>query len=134
VAAVSRIFEVADPPVVQAILSNLAEHDLELAQQFQRPFHESALEYEDLATLDDETLLAIFAQAGPALAVLALTGSSIELVDRILARLPPKQARLLRHEIDHLGPTRLSDVEQAQQELVKLATKAISHQSLTTVD
>lgn len=121
VAAVSRIFDAADRRLVQTILSNLALHDRELADQFVRPSHQPQLRYEDLAALDDETLLTIYGQAGPELAVLALAGSSVELVDRILARLPAKQARLLRHELDHLGPTRLSDVEQAQQELVRLA-------------
>jgi len=127
VAAVARIFEAADRRLVQAILSNLAAHDRELADQFVRPSHEPPLRYEDLAALDDETLLTIYGQAGPELALLALAGSSMELVDRIVARLSSKHARRLRHELDHLGPTRLSDVEQAQQELVRLAEQ-MSHQ------
>ena len=82
----------------------------------------SPLVIDDLAQLDDDALLAIFSDAGTDLAVLALAGSSIELVNRILARLPEKQSRRLRYDLDHLGPTRLSDVERAQQEIARIAT------------
>jgi flagellar motor switch protein FliG len=134
VAAVSRIFAAADRGVVRAILSNVAAHDHALANEFVQPAPSSApartMRYEELTALDDGTLLTIFTQAGPDLAVLALAGSEVELIERIMARLPTKQARSLRHDLDHLGPTRLSDVEQAQQELVRIAQEMASQDEL----
>jgi flagellar motor switch protein FliG len=42
-------------------------------------------------------------------------------VNRILGSLPLREARALRGQIERLGPTRLRDIESAQQQLVKLA-------------
>ena len=53
--------------------------------------------------------------------MLALAGAPQALVARILGQLPPKAAKQLRRSLDHLGPTRLSDVEEAQQHLAQLA-------------
>jgi flagellar motor switch protein FliG len=42
-------------------------------------------------------------------------------VNRILARLPLREARALRGQIEQLGPTRLRDIESAQLQLAALA-------------
>jgi flagellar motor switch protein FliG len=62
---------------------------------------------------------------------LALTGSSAELVDQVLSVLPTKQVRSIRHELDHPGPTRLSDVDQAQQEVARIAQGVLSQRERT---
>jgi len=142
IAAVMRIFQAADARLVNSILANLQVHDRDLAARFS-PATKNVppVRYDELAALDNETLLTIFAEAGPALTVLALTGSSAELVDHVLSVLPSKQVRSIRRELDHPGPTRLSDVEQAQQEVARIAQAVLAtrgqahgmHQRLTFV-
>jgi flagellar motor switch protein FliG len=53
--------------------------------------------------------------------VLALAGADASFVERAMGCLPARQARLLRRALKHLGPTRLSDVQEAQQALSGLA-------------
>jgi flagellar motor switch protein FliG len=58
--------------------------------------------------------------------MLALTAASPSLIDRILKQLTAKQAAALRYRIEHPGPVRIQDMEQAQQELAQLATNLVS--------
>jgi flagellar motor switch protein FliG len=82
---------------------------------------EAAFEFEDFADLDDTALARIFRVADPQVSLLALCGAGRDLVDRILGRLPLREARVLRRQIEQLGPTRLRDIESAQRRLADLA-------------
>jgi flagellar motor switch protein FliG len=63
----------------------------------------------------------VLERADTEIAVLALAGANHEFVERSLAVLPRAQARALRYALDHLGPTKLSDLEAGQDELAALA-------------
>ncbi|HEX7450501.1 MAG TPA: FliG C-terminal domain-containing protein [Pirellulales bacterium] len=116
-ASVARMLEAAAPSVRRAILANLAAHDRRLAGRLRSP----SLRFEDLQRLDDEALAAVLAAAEPEVARLALAGAGPALVDRVLSQLQPAEARKVRRMIERLGPTRLSDVEEAQAELARIA-------------
>ena len=76
----------------------------------------------NLEDLDPACVAAAVKQADREIAVLALTGSCPELVGSVLALLPASEARQLRRALEHPGPLQLSDIEQARQELSRLAT------------
>ena len=61
--------------------------------------------------------------------VLALTGSSEELVDRITAQMPKRTAKAFRRQLRKPGPTRLSDVESAQQIVADAAAQIITRRA-----
>lgn len=79
------------------------------------------IDFNDLIALDDVALAKVFRAADPQVTLLALTGASRQLVDRILGRLPIREAKTLRRQMEQLGPTRLSDMERAQRQLAELA-------------
>jgi nitrogenase molybdenum-iron protein alpha/beta subunit len=56
-------------------------------------------------------------------ALLALTGAEPRLIARILHKLPPKDATTLRHRLEHPGPLRLRDVEQARAAVAAVASR-----------
>ncbi|HEY2147193.1 MAG TPA: FliG C-terminal domain-containing protein, partial [Pirellulales bacterium] len=56
------------------------------------------------------------------LIVLALAGANEQWGRRVSRQLPTGQAKALSKALTHLGPTRLADVEDAQQALADLAT------------
>jgi flagellar motor switch protein FliG len=58
--------------------------------------------------------------ADPQVTILALAGSSVEIVERVMRSLPLEDAEELKSAWHHLGPTPLSDIEAAQQALVEL--------------
>ncbi len=115
--AVSAILTAASGGTRRNILTNLTRHDRTLAGKL-RPdrFH-----FANLIELDDATLLVVLKAADPELIVLALAGARAELVQRVTRQLPTEQGRALAKALVHLGPTRLADVEDAQQALADLA-------------
>ncbi len=116
-AAVSSILGAATGGTRRRIMANLTRSDRALAGKL-RPdrFH-----FADLVALDDATVVTVLRAANPELIVLALAGAAPELVDRVTRRLPVQQARAIAKGLPHLGPVRLSDVEEAQQALADLA-------------
>jgi len=80
-------------------------------------------EFDDLMRLDDAALARVFAAAEPATVLLALSGANRDLINRIVRHLPSSAGRTLRRQLESLGPTRLRDIELAQQQLAELASQ-----------
>jgi flagellar motor switch protein FliG len=81
------------------------------------------LTFEGLLQFDDAALRAVFAAADTEVALLALTGAEPRLIARILRKLPPSEATVLRNRLEHPGPLRLRDVEQARFALAAVASR-----------
>jgi flagellar motor switch protein FliG len=98
----------------------------------QRPREqELSLHFDDLIRLDLEFLAEVAQAVDSRVLVLALAGATHQLTDRIVSALPRRVARDLRVQMRNLGPTRLSDVEEAQKSLAKAAAKRLSLASRT---
>lgn len=82
-----------------------------------------AIKFADLERFDDDALDTVVHSADTEVLVLALAGASMSLAERVLRQLPSPEARALRYAIDHLGPTRLADVEEAQRRIAVLAAE-----------
>jgi len=117
--AVAGILEASSGRVSGQILDNLASHDWQLAEKL----GPEPLEFSDLARLDNPALAAVFEAADPELMILALVGAPPALIERFLTGLRQSEAKLIRHKLDHLGPTRLSDVEEARRHIADLARR-----------
>jgi flagellar motor switch protein FliG len=82
--------------------------------------------FDDLIDFDARALAAVLREAHANVLALALAGSREELVDRICEQMPKRTAREFRRRLRRLGPTRLSDVEQAQRVVAKIAARQFS--------
>jgi flagellar motor switch protein FliG len=123
--AVLGILEASDDGVGTKILNNLATHDRLLAERLgPRTW---PLDFDNLIDLDDEVLNDVFTRAGRELAVPALLGASPELVERVLGLLPYDAAETMREQLDHPGPIRLRDVEEARREVARIAERMSNH-------
>jgi flagellar motor switch protein FliG len=81
------------------------------------------LTFEDLPQLNDASLRAVLAAADTEVALLALTGAEPRLIARILRKFPARDAAILRQRLEHPGPLRLRDVEQARAALAAVASR-----------
>ncbi len=133
-AAVSAILEATPQPARRQIIADLSRSDRVLAGKLRT----NQYRFADLMRFDDRSLVAVLKAANPELIVLALAGASVELIERVTKCLPSQQSRALTKALSHLGPTRLADVEEAQQALADLATdldaegQIHSHQNIAT--
>jgi flagellar motor switch protein FliG len=142
--ALGAILSAAGHSSRRQIVANLVHHDGSLAESLglastkrastarapstgknpetvARTPRQKELQFHDLLKLNNERLLALVTQASAEVVVLAMAGASAEFVDRVCACVPANKARLFRRALAHLGPTRLGDVEEAQQNLADLA-------------
>jgi flagellar motor switch protein FliG len=115
--AVSGILAAADASVKREILANLSRHDRALASKLTR----QKFEFAHLEELNDQALAAVLEAADSQIIVLAVAGAPTMFVERVLNLLPATAARLIRRELEALGPLRLSDIEEAQRELSRIA-------------
>ncbi|MGQ9575375.1 MAG: FliG C-terminal domain-containing protein [Thermoguttaceae bacterium] len=118
-AALGAILEASEPRIGMQILDNLAQHDRRLVEKLSP----GRFEFADLMALEDEALATAIGAADPELVLLALVGAPPQWLDRLLAHLPEQEAKAVRHRLDHFGPVRLADVDEARRRLVALARR-----------
>jgi flagellar motor switch protein FliG len=80
-------------------------------------------EFDQLVDFDTMSLSAVLREVDANVLALALVGSREELVDRITLQMPKRTARVFRRELRRLGPTKLSDVTDAQQIVADAAAR-----------
>lgn len=83
------------------------------------------LRFDELARLGGDELSAVLRDVDANVLVLALAGSSEEMVDAVTGRMPRKIAKAFRRQLRHLGPTRLRDVEAAQATVAAAAARIV---------
>ena len=118
--ALKNILDSASPQAKQHILANLSRHDRQLAGRI-KVGGERPLVFADLEELDPSSLTVVLHHAQREVLVLALAGARPELAERAFELFPVHEAHALRRALCDLGPTRLSDVEEAQREMAALA-------------
>jgi flagellar motor switch protein FliG len=143
--ALGAILSAAERTSRQQIIANLARHDGALAETLgfdlpqpeprsgassqksaalPEPTHrQSPLRFAELMEYDDARLATLVRASGTDVLVLALAGADATFVDRVASYLAARSSRLLRRALKNLGPTRLSDVEEAQETLCTLAAE-----------
>ncbi len=84
---------------------------------------EVVLDFADLSRFDDQSLAVVFQAADPQVSLLALTGASSDLVERIVSRLPAREGKSLLRRIEQSGPVRLRDLDAAQTQMARLAAR-----------
>lgn len=101
------------------ILENVGENDADLKEQIQAEM----FVFENLLDIDDRGVQAILRDVPTDSLVIALKGSSEELLEKILKNMSKRAAELLKDDLDAKGPVRLSDVEQAQKEILEVVMR-----------
>lgn len=141
--AVAQILQAAGPQGREALVSNLRRRDGLLADRLtprepanrmtpaslpaapdERPAP-PAMRFEQLTELENDALAALLRAAEPEVIVLALAGVETRGLTRFLRLLAPHEAAALRRDLEQLGPTRLGDVQAAQDELARVASRII---------
>jgi flagellar motor switch protein FliG len=117
VGAVKGMLDDASPDQRRNLLSTIARQDPTLASRLTR----STVTFADLTSLTDASLRTLCETAEHEALVVALAGGELDFTRRIASVLPRMRASRLQSAIDSLGPTRLSDVELAQDEIVHTA-------------
>ena len=101
------------------ILSRIEETDPELSDRIKQDM----FTFEDLTKVDDRGIQEILKEITSQELAMALKAASDEIKDKVFRNMSERAAEMLREDVEALGPTRLSDVEKAQQAITRAALK-----------
>jgi len=79
--------------------------------------------FEDLVKVDDRSMQNIMKEVSNDILTLALKTASDDLRDKMFRSISSRAAQMIEEELEIMGPVRLSDVENAQNEIVKIARR-----------
>ncbi|MDY0163374.1 flagellar motor switch protein FliG [Desulfobotulus sp.] len=88
--------------------------------------------FEDLVRVDDRAMREILKKVEGAQLTLALKATSEDMRQKILGNLSLRAAEMLLEDLEVMGPVKLSDVEEAQQAIVRSA-KELEEQGVITL-
>lgn len=120
--AMAAIFDNLDRATEARLMSSLEDMNKEAADRVRALM----FTFEDLAKLAPAGVQMLVRAAGNDRLAVALKGASERLRDLFFANMSERAAKMLREEMQAMGPVRLKDVEEAQQLLVTMAKELAS--------
>jgi flagellar motor switch protein FliG len=79
--------------------------------------------FEDIFKLDDRSIQAIMREVSNDTLTLAMKASPEEVKEKVFRNISSRAAEMIKEDIEVMGPVRLSDVEKAQTEIIKIVRK-----------
>jgi flagellar motor switch protein FliG len=79
--------------------------------------------FEDVFALDDRSIQSIMREVSNDTLTLAMKTSPDEVKDKIFRNISSRAADMIKEDLEVMGPVRLSDVEKAQSEIIKIVRK-----------
>ncbi|MBU1864643.1 MAG: flagellar motor switch protein FliG [Candidatus Omnitrophica bacterium] len=119
VKAVAEVLNRADRATEKSILEALDEENPEIADEIKKLM----FVFEDVILIDDRGIQQILKEVDNRELALALKTSSDELKEKIFKNMSKRAGEALREEMEYLGPVRLKNVEEAQQNIVAIVRR-----------
>jgi len=79
--------------------------------------------FEDVFRLDDRSVQSIMREVSNDTLTLAMKTSPDDVKDKIFKNISSRAAEMIKEDLEVMGPVRLSDVEKAQSEIIKIVRK-----------
>jgi len=119
VETLASILNEADRKTENDILSHIEKEDGDLADLIRQKM----FIFEDLLQVDDRNFREILKNIDNQLLIKALKTASDELKQKIFSNLSERAAEMLQEDFEVAGPVRLSEVEEAQQQIIRNAKR-----------
>lgn len=116
---VAEILNQCDRSTEQAVLTKLDEQNNTLADSIRQLM----FVFDDLAKVDDRGIQMILKEVNSEELVLALKTAAEALKQKIFKNMSQRASTILKEDMQARGPVKVSDVEKAQQNIVKIARR-----------
>ncbi len=116
---VAEMLNVMDKNTEGSIMSRIEEKDPLLAEEIRKLM----FVFDDIIKIDDKGIQTLLKEVPNDKLLLALKTSSEEIRSKIFRNISQRAAKLLQDDLANMGPSRLSDVESAQVEIVNVARR-----------
>lgn len=119
VQSVAEILNSVDRATEEEVLSEIEEDSAQMAEDIRNLM----FVFDDVKALDDRSIRELLKEVGNEELTLALRGAVDDLKTRFFKNMSERAANMVREELEFMGPTKLSDVEQAQQNIVRIVRR-----------
>jgi flagellar motor switch protein FliG len=116
---VAEMLNVMDKQTETSIMSRLEEKDPLLAEEIRKLM----FVFDDIIKIDDKGIQILLKEIPNDRLLLALKTANEEIKNKVFKNISQRAADMLREDLSNMGPSRLSDVEGAQQEIVNAARR-----------
>lgn len=116
---VAEMLNVMDKNTEKAIMSRIEEKDPILAEEIRKLM----FVFEDIVKIDDKGIQTLLKEVPNEKLLLSLKTANDEIRNKIFRNISQRAATLLKDDLSNMGPSRLSDVESAQVEIVNIARR-----------
>ena len=117
--AAANIVNFLDPSQESALMEQVAKSDEALAARIE----ELVFVFDNLLDLDDRSMQELLRNVASEQLLLALKGTDEALKEKIFKNMSQRAAEMLKDDLEAKGPVRVSEVENAQKEILKVARK-----------
>lgn len=119
VEAVAEIVNNLDHNMEVGILTEIESFNPELAESIRNLM----FVFEDLLSVDDKGMQVILKEVSRDDLILGLKTASEQLKEKILHNMSKRAGEMLKEDLSAMGPVKLSDVEKAQQNIIRIVKK-----------
>src|SRR4051812_20876617 len=116
---IAEMLNVMDKTSEQNIMARVEEKDPQLAEEIRKLM----FVFEDIVFIDDRGMQLLLKEVPNDKLVIALKSATEEIREKIFRNISKRASDLLREDLDAMGPVRITDVENAQQEIVNIAKR-----------
>jgi flagellar motor switch protein FliG len=117
--AVAEILNAVERSVEEEVLSEIEEESAQLAEEIR----ELMFVFDDVINLDDRAIREVLKEVSNEDLTLALKAASDELKQKFFNNLSERAANMIKEDLEIMGPVKLSEVEAAQQNIVKVVRR-----------
>ncbi|OGL64887.1 MAG: flagellar motor switch protein FliG [Candidatus Tectomicrobia bacterium RIFCSPLOWO2_02_FULL_70_19] len=119
VASVAELLNHVDKANENLIISKIEELNPELADNIRQLM----FTFDDLIFVDDRGIQLILREVSNEELTIGLKGAGDEVREKLFKNLSERAAAMIKEDLEAMGPVRLSDVEKAQQNIVRIAKR-----------
>ena len=119
VQSVAEILNAVDRATEEEVLSEIEEDSAQMAEDIRNLM----FAFEDCKNIDDRGVREMLKEISNEDLTLALRGSTDDLKEKFFKNMSERAGNMIREELEYMGPTKLSDVEAAQQNIVKVVRR-----------
>jgi len=113
---VANILNALDRNTANSILLKLEQEDPYLAEKIR----EKMFTFEDIRKLDNKAIVEILKAVDKNVLMIALKGAPEDIKEKFLSNMSKKAAEIMKEDMEAMGPVRVSEVEKAQKEVIRV--------------
>ncbi len=112
---VADLLNLTDREITEDILSKIEQENPELAEEIR----DKMFVFDDIVMLDDKSIQTLLREIPNDVLLLALKTASDEIKEKFFKNMSSRAAEMLKEDLETMGPVKVSEVENAQKEIVK---------------